>query len=271
MWSENRVQHKARQHTHTAQKHLETLEECLDRFVSRSLGSLHMVRSSLRFTDLDRSCASWKLSVWSRKPSSTAGVSRSGSSHFVGANHLSHHIPCTLPPRSRCQGALRPTSLSVTRANSLGMCLLLLSSRPWQEVLFNIHQRPCPCGVHARYSVRDHIRVRHQFAGSDADALPSCGSFTRCARDPLSPLSRLLSQIVTNSVDRYTCRTPHFHVHSHCTVQTTCALGSSLSRGPKIGHSSTRHVSLCASQYTEHQHKFSLTFLSCVTYCRLLL
>ena len=26
---------------------------------------------------------------------------------------------------------------------------------------------------------------------------------------------------------------------------------------PKMGHSSTRHVSLCASQHTEHQHKFS--------------
>ena len=23
-------------------------------------------------------------------------------------------------------------------------------------------------------------------------------------------------------VDRYTCRTPYFHMHSHCTVQTTC-------------------------------------------------
>ena len=29
-------------------------------------------------------------------------------------------------------------------------------------------------------------------------------------------------------------------------------------------HSSTRHVSSCASEYTEHQHKFSLTCLSCV-------
>ena len=28
---------------------------------------------------------------------------------------------------------------------------------------------------------------------------------------------------------------------------------------PKIGHSSTRHVSPCASQHTEHQHKFSLS------------
>ena len=34
---------------------------------------------------------------------------------------------------------------------------------------------------------------------------------------------------------------------------------------PKIGHSSTRHVPSCASQYTEHQHKFSPTCLSCVT------
>ena len=38
-----------------------------------------------------------------------------------------------------------------------------------------------------------------------------------------------------------------------------------MSCGPKIGHSSTRHVSPCASQYTEHLHKSSLTNLSCVT------
>ena len=35
-------------------------------------------------------------------------------------------------------------------------------------------------------------------------------------------------------------------------------------------HSSTRHVSPCASQYTEHQHKFSLFYLSCVTVVPLL-
>ena len=28
------------------------------------------------------------------------------------------------------------------------------------------------------------------------------------------------------SVDRYTCGTPHFHMHSHCTVQTTRVFGS---------------------------------------------
>ena len=33
----------------------------------------------------------------------------------------------------------------------------------------------------------------------------------------------------------------------------------------RIGQSSTRHVSLCASQHTEHQHKFSLTYISCFT------
>ena len=33
------------------------------------------------------------------------------------------------------------------------------------------------------------------------------------------------------SVDRYTCRTTHFHMHSHCTVQTTCAPGS---RGTRL-------------------------------------
>ena len=63
-----------------------------------------------------------------------------------------------------------------------------------------------------------------------------------------------------------TCRTPHFHICSHCTghaARMHVYIGSSLSCVPKIGHSSTRHVSLCASQYTEHQHKFSLTNFSC--------
>ena len=57
-----------------------------------------------------------------------------------------------------------------------------------------------------------------------------------------------------------------------CTVIAQCRRhvrlaheGSSLSCVPKTGHSSTRHVSLCASQYAEHQHKFSLTYLFCVT------
>ena len=62
--------------------------------------------------------------------------------------------------------------------------------------------------------------------------------------------------------------TPHFHMYSHCTHHTArmhVYIGSSLSCVPKIGSSSTRHVSPCASQYIEHQHKFSLTYLSCVT------
>ena len=70
-------------------------------------------------------------------------------------------------------------------------------------------------------------------------------------------------------VDRYTCRTPHFHMYSHCTdhtAQMTFAHGSSLSCVPKMRHPSTRHVSPCALQHTEHQHKFSLAYLSC--YCR---
>ena len=56
-------------------------------------------------------------------------------------------------------------------------------------------------------------------------------------------------------VDRYTCRTPHFHMYSRCTDHTArmhVYFGSSLSCVPNMGHSSTRHVSLCASQYTEH-------------------
>ena len=42
-------------------------------------------------------------------------------------------------------------------------------------------------------------------------------------------------------------------------------IGSSLSCVPKIGHSSTRHGSSFDARYTEHQHKFSLTYLSCIT------
>ena len=38
---------------------------------------------------------------------------------------------------------------------------------------------------------------------------------------------------------------------------------------PKTGHSSTRHVSFCASQHTEHQHKFSPNYISCVTFVHL--
>ena len=66
------------------------------------------------------------------------------------------------------------------------------------------------------------------------------------------------------AVDGYTCLAPHFHVHSHCTVQTTCVPWR---KGPKGSrrivrqniHPSTRHVSPCASLYTEHQHKLSLS------------
>ena len=76
------------------------------------------------------------------------------------------------------------------------------------------------------------------------------------------------SLAIDGGVKRHTCRTQHFHKYSHCTdhtAQMTCVLGSRLSCASKIGHPSTRHVSPCASQHTEHQHKFSLTYLSCIT------
>ena len=52
-----------------------------------------------------------------------------------------------------------------------------------------------------------------------------------------------------------------------CTViaQYRRHVGSSLSWVSKTGQSSTRHVSPCASQHTEHQHKFSHIYISCVT------
>ena len=56
---------------------------------------------------------------------------------------------------------------------------------------------------------------------------------------------------------------------SHSTDDMCAWLKNPLSQW--IVHSSTRHVSPCASQYTEHQHKFSLTYLSCVVLSHLLL
>ena len=57
------------------------------------------------------------------------------------------------------------------------------------------------------------------------------------------------------------------HAQAWYSTDNTCSLaqGSSLSF-TRRGHSSTRHVSSCASRYTEHQHKFSPTNISCVTF-----
>ena len=61
----------------------------------------------------------------------------------------------------------------------------------------------------------------------------------------------------TRCVDRYTCRTPHFHMHSHCTVPL-----AQWAWGPKTNCVPARHVSPYTSQYTEHQHKLSLSLTS---------
>ena len=37
-------------------------------------------------------------------------------------------------------------------------------------------------------------------------------------------LTRVLRSGCSRTVGRYTCRKPHFHMHSHCTVQITCFL-----------------------------------------------
>ena len=71
-------------------------------------------------------------------------------------------------------------------------------------------------------------------------------------------------------VDRYTCRTPHLHMHSHCTVQTTSVpwlKGLSKLKTSCVPKTFThpRVMFHLEPQYTEHQHKFSLTYLSCVT------
>ena len=69
----------------------------------------------------------------------------------------------------------------------------------------------------------------------------------------------------TVSVDRYT-----FYMHSHCSAQTTCApcsrmQGSSLSCVAKIVLHPRVMFHLALDNTLNHQHKFSLTYLSSVT------
>ena len=71
--------------------------------------------------------------------------------------------------------------------------------------------------------------------------------------DPKKTSPKTRQRMSPEGVDRYTCRTPHFHMYSHCTDQTARMKFE------------TRHVSSFAARDTEHQHKFSLTCLSCVT------
>ena len=62
-------------------------------------------------------------------------------------------------------------------------------------------------------------------------------------------------------------RLPHAtfsHVQSLHSTHDMCAWLKFELRPQNI-HSSTRHVSPCASQHTEDHHKFSLTYISCVT------
>ena len=58
--------------------------------------------------------------------------------------------------------------------------------------------------------------------------------------------SKMPEDYVVFSVDRYTCRTPHFHMYSHSTdhtTQMTCAQRLREFLRVKTGHSSTRHGS----------------------------
>ena len=129
--------------------------------------------------------------------------------------------------------------------------------------------------IHRSHRETCRILRLHQLNGNRTIGSRTKVVFFLLFRDTLSFFSLASNWIPwqsTGIVDRYTCRTPHFHMHSHCTEQTTCVPWLKLKRPKaqdelraKIGHSSTRHVSSCASQYTEHQHKFSPTYLSCVS------
>ena len=72
---------------------------------------------------------------------------------------------------------------------------------------------------------------------------------------------------IDGCVDRYTCRTPHFHMQSHCTEQTTCVHGARC-----LTSSSPNCVPKHSLIYphTEHQHKV-LSHSHLLWYIRLLL
>ena len=76
------------------------------------------------------------------------------------------------------------------------------------------------------------------------------------------------SQAIDGGVDRYTFRTPHFHMYSHSTdhtAQMTCVqrLKDELCAEKNIP-SSTRHGSSFAARDTEHFLAVSFFYLSCV-------
>ena len=75
---------------------------------------------------------------------------------------------------------------------------------------------------------------------------------------------------VTLYVDRYTCRTPHFHMYSHCTdhtAQMTLAHGSSLSCVPQ--NASSIHASCSTLRLAAHwTPALVLSRLSLSCYCR---
>ena len=81
------------------------------------------------------------------------------------------------------------------------------------------------------------------------------------------------SLAIGGDVDRYTCRTPHFHMYSHSTdhtAQRTCVHGSSSSCVPKIGQSST--VSCFILRLTAQRTPAQvLSHLPLLCYCRPLL
>ena len=95
---------------------------------------------------------------------------------------------------------------------------------------------------------------------SSLDAATWCGPWSVVNTDTLPWFP------TAHAVDRYTCPQATFHDMCSLAPGARRAQGAQrLKLRPKKGQSSTRHVSPCASQYTEHQHKFSLTYLSCVT------
>ena len=102
-------------------------------------------------------------------------------------------------------------------------------------------------------------------AGQAADAV---SAYAQVEMEDAPKLLKNPKSDCSEIVDRYTCRTPHFHIYSHHTdhtAQTTCVHGSRLSCVPK--KRSVIHASwfaLCLTVHWALPHRISLTYLSCV-------
>ena len=92
--------------------------------------------------------------------------------------------------------------------------------------------------------------------------------FVKVPSDAVAPIKYVPMEVdaINQVVDRYTCRTPHFHMYSlstEHTAQMTCVQWLKTSRAPQNISSSTRHDSSFATHDTERFFTVSILPLLC--------